>query len=56
MKGSIRFVVGMLMVFGAVGGLDAGSEVLPCVALAIIGMGVMRWGIGAMENSDLRKF
>jgi hypothetical protein len=26
MKGSIRLIVGILVVFGAVGGLDAGSD------------------------------
>ncbi len=50
MKGSIRFGLGMLIVFGAVGGLDAGSDVLTCVAIAIAGLFVMNSGVKAIEK------
>lgn len=50
MKGSIRLVVGLLLVLGAVGGIDAGNELLPCVAVAIIGLFVMNSGVRAMEK------
>jgi predicted PurR-regulated permease PerM len=50
MKGSIRFGLGMLIVFGAVGGLDAGSDVLTCVVVAIAGLFVMNSGVKAMEK------
>ena len=49
-KGSIRFLMGMLIVFGAVGGLDAGSDVLTCVAIAIAGLFVMNSGVKAIEK------
>ena len=41
----IRFIVGFLLVFGAVGGLDAGNDLLPCVALALAGLGLMFWAL-----------
>jgi predicted PurR-regulated permease PerM len=50
MKGSIRLIVGILVVFGAVGGLDAGSDVLTCVVVAIAGLFVMNSGVRAMEK------
>jgi hypothetical protein len=50
MKGSIRLIVGILVVFGAVGGLDAGSDVLTCVVVAIAGLFVMNSGVKAMEK------
>jgi hypothetical protein len=50
MKGSIRLFVGLLIVFGAVGGIDAGNDLLPCVALAIAGLFVMNSGVKAMEK------
>ena len=43
-------VVGLLIVFGAVGGIDAGNDLLPCVALAIAGLFVMNSGVKAMEK------
>ena len=49
MKGSIRFVVGFLMAFGAVGGIDAGNELLPCVALAVAGLAIMASGVSAQR-------
>ena len=50
MRGSIRMVVGLLIVFGAVGGLDAGSDVLTCTALAVVGLLSMYSGVKAMEK------
>lgn len=41
----IRFAVGFLLVFGAVGGLDAGESVLACVAVACVGLGLMAWAL-----------
>ena len=49
-KGSIRIMLGLLIVFGAVGGIDAGNELLPCVALAVAGLFVMNSGVRAMEK------
>lgn len=52
MKGSIRFVIGILLVFGAVGGLDTGSD-MDCVILTIIAMmgcGLMYSGVRDLEK------
>lgn len=51
MKGSIRLVVGFLIVFGAVGGLDnPENPVLAGIALAVVGLGLMYSGVKAMER------
>jgi hypothetical protein len=51
MKGSIRLVVGFLIVFGAVGGLDnPENPVLAGIALAVVGLGLMYSGAKAMER------
>lgn len=50
MKGSIRLAVGFLITFGAVGGLDTGGELLPCVILALSGLAIMFSGVTAMKG------
>jgi hypothetical protein len=50
MRGSIRTLGGFLIVFGAVGGMDSGEAVLPCLALAIIGLYIMYSGVTAMNR------
>ena len=50
MKGSIRIIVGLLLTFGAVGGIDSGNELLPCVALAAVGLGMMYSGVNAQKK------
>ena len=50
MRGSIRLVIGFFLVFGAVGGLDAGNDVIACTALAAVGLFVMYSGVRAMEK------
>ena len=50
MKGSIRLLVGLLVTFGAVGGIDAGNALLPCVALAVAGLFIMNSGVKAMKE------
>ena len=47
MKGSIRMVVGFLLVFGAVGGMDNGNSLLACMTAAVIGLGLMASGVSA---------
>ena len=37
MRGSIRMAVGFLMAFGAVGGIENGSSLVLCVAVAAVG-------------------
>lgn len=50
MRGSIRTLVGFLMVFGAVGGLDNGSPLVACVAIAVAGLALMASGVSAMNS------
>lgn len=51
MRGSIRMGLGFLMAFGAVGGMDNGSPLLACVALAMAGLMVMATGVSAMNST-----
>jgi hypothetical protein len=52
MKGSIRALCGFLIVFGAVGGLDAdpSSSVLVQVSVAVLGLLIMYSGVRAMNG------
>lgn len=51
MKGTIRLVIGFLLVFGAVGGLDnPENPVSAGLALAVVGLGLMYSGTKAMER------
>jgi hypothetical protein len=45
----IRFFLGLLLVFGAVGGLDADQSLLACGILAGFGLAVMLWGVTAIN-------
>lgn len=43
----IRFVIGFLLVFGAVGGIDNAQptqSLLPLIAVAVLGLALMAWG------------
>lgn len=53
MKGSIRTIVGLLVVFGAVGGLDQSTDaqLLGGVAIALAGLLVMYSGVNALKES-----
>jgi hypothetical protein len=48
----IRFIVGLLVVMGAVGGIDNATdgELLPLLGLAIIGMLLMYFGTEKMKQ------
>lgn len=52
MKGSIRAIVGFLIVFGAVGGMehDPSSSVLLGTLAAVIGLAIMYSGVSAMKE------
>lgn len=41
----IRFFIGFFLVFGAVGGLDNDQNLWQCLALAIVGLGLMFWAL-----------
>lgn len=49
MRGSIRALVGFMVVFGSVGGLDSGSDLYLCVGLAFAGLALMASGVSAMN-------
>ena len=46
----IRFFVGFLLVFGAVGGLDADQSLLACTALALVGLALMAWALPKLRG------
>jgi len=51
MRGSIRSLIGFLIVFGVVGGLDANSiEIWQAMPAAIIGLLIMYWGVSSMNR------
>lgn len=50
MVGSIRAFLGFILCFGAVGGLDSGSAILPCLAIALVGLSLMYSGVAAMNR------
>ena len=50
MRGSIRTVVGFMIVFGAVGGMENGSPLMAGMALAVAGLGLMASGVSAMNS------
>ena len=54
MQGSIRVFVGMLIVFGAVGGIEHASDaqLIPAVLLAIVGLVMMNSGATAMKGTE----
>jgi len=51
MRGSIRFVVGLLVTFGAVGGMESPeASLLLGTAVAVVGLGIMYSGVRAMKE------
>ena len=50
LRGSIRALVGFMVVFGAVGGMDNGSDLFVCVVLAVVGLVTMFSGVMAMKE------
>lgn len=56
MKGSIRVIVGLLIVFGVAGGLDnaTDSQLLTLIVVAAAGLGLMASGTKAMNRVEYR--
>lgn len=52
MRGSIRAIVGLLVVFGVCGGLDTASDsqLLTLLVFAAAGLGIMASGVSAMQQ------
>jgi hypothetical protein len=40
----IRFILGFFIVFGSVGGIDNGEDLMLCSILAIVGIALMFFG------------
>ena len=55
MRGSIRTLVGLFIVFGAAGGLDnaTDADLFLCAAVAAAGLMLMASGVRAMNNPTL---
>lgn len=53
MKGSIRAITGLLIAFGAVGGMDnsTDSQLVLLVGIAAVGLALMASGVKAMKTS-----
>lgn len=53
MRGSIRFLVGFLIVFGAVGTLDVNpdADLLVQTLIAVCGLAIMFTGVNAMKGN-----
>ena len=52
MKGSIRTIVGLVITFGAAGGMDnaTDAQLIPLMIVAAIGLGLMYSGVKAMKT------
>ena len=53
MRGSIRAIVGFLIVFGAVGGIENNGDLLQCSLLAIAGLIIFYSGATAMNKDNV---
>jgi hypothetical protein len=53
MRGSIRMLVGLLIVFGAVGTIEVNpdADLLNQMVIAVVGLAVMLTGVSAMKES-----
>lgn len=52
MKGSIRAILGFLVTFGAVGGIENATDgqLIPAMLLAVVGLALMASGVRAMNG------
>ena len=52
MKGTIRILTGMIIVMGAMGGIEhsVNDHIVPSVAVALIGFAIMIWGVQAHKK------
>ena len=53
MQGSIRTIAGLIIVFGAAGGLDnaTDAQLIPIIMIAIAGLALMATGVSAMKKA-----
>jgi len=52
MTGTIRTIFGLIIVMAAAGGLDnaTDAQLIPLIAVAIAGLGIMASGVSAMKK------
>jgi hypothetical protein len=43
MRGTIRLILGLLLVLGGVGGIEHNPEILPGLMVALLGLALMGW-------------
>jgi len=57
MRGSIRTIVGLLVLFGVAGGLDTATDaqLIPLVVIGALGALLMYSGVTAMNNPTGRR-
>jgi len=57
MRGSIRAIVGLLVLFGVAGGLDTATDaqLFPLVVIGLVGAAIMYSGVTAMNNPTGRR-
>jgi hypothetical protein len=54
MKGSIRILLGILVVFGAVGGMEhETASLLEGSLAAVVGLAIMAWGVSACNREQM---
>ena len=53
MRGSIRVIAGLIVTMAAVGGIERATDgqLLPCIAVALLGLLCMFSGTNAMQNN-----
>ena len=54
MQGSIRVILGLILVFGGVGGVEANETValpMESISIAFAGLLIMGWGVIAVNRS-----
>ena len=48
-----RFIIGLFLVFGAVGGMDdETAPIAQCVVIALLGVSLMWWAIPAVNKEE----
>lgn len=55
MKGSIRFIAGLLLAFGAVGGIEqsiTNTELFASIGAAVVGLLIMANGVSALKRNE----
>lgn len=55
MKGSIRFIAGLLLAFGAVSGVEqsiTNTELFASIGAAVVGLLIMANGVSALKRNE----